>query len=80
MNEAATNALKEYQRKIDAGEIERAAIMTPSEKATANPKSLRAAINAKCWDCCCQSRTEVGMCTATDCSLWNLRPWVKKED
>lgn len=79
MNEKATNGLKEYQRKIEAGEIERAKTMTPAEKAEANPKSLRAAINAKCWDCCCQSRTEVGLCESETCPLWNLRPWTKKE-
>jgi len=45
--------LKEYQRKIKSGEIERPEHVNPIEKARLNPKSLRAAINGKCFDCCC---------------------------
>lgn len=73
-------ALKEYRRQVEAGEIEPAQAMNPMEKSEANPKSLRAAINAKCWDCCCQSRSDVRDCEATDCPLWKLRPWTVKDD
>ena len=51
---------------------------TPDEKARNNPKSLRLAINAKCYDCCCGQRREVTLCEFEDCSLWALRPWQKK--
>lgn len=73
--------LKEYREKVEAGLIERSKPMDPIEKARANPKSLRAAINAKCFDCCCFQRKEVTLCTATDCPLFNLRPWqqIRKE-
>jgi hypothetical protein len=38
-------------------------------------KSLRAAINSKCLDCCCWQRTEVQKCPAFECPLYNLRPY-----
>ena len=47
----------------------------PITKAKQNPKSLRFAINAKCYDCSCYQRNEVKHCTATDCSLHGVRPW-----
>ena len=49
--------------------------LDPIEKSKANPKSLRLAINAKCFDCCCGQKTEVRQCTVESCSLWKLRPW-----
>ena len=52
--------------------------LDPVSKAKANPNSLRMAINAKCYDCCCGERKEVRECTITDCPLWNLRPWKTK--
>jgi len=69
------NGLAEYRKKLESGEIERAKPMDPIEKAHSNPKSLRAALNGKCFDCCCGQKVEVARCTATDCTLWNLRPW-----
>jgi hypothetical protein len=75
MNNKAKEALKEYQRKLKAGEIEKPVRKTPVEKALENPKSLRFALNAKCWDCSGQNRAEVGRCTAKDCPLWHHRPW-----
>jgi hypothetical protein len=40
------------------------------------------AIRHKCLDCCCGSSHEVGLCTATKCSLWPWRlgnhPWHGK--
>ncbi|WP_300462731.1 hypothetical protein [Desulfobacula sp.] len=69
---------EEYLRKLKAGEIEKPENMTPIEKAKQNPRSLRAAVNAKCFDCCCYSRTEVRDCTAVNCPLYFLRPWQGK--
>ena len=77
MNKKLTEGLKEWQRKVDAGEIERPKAKNPREKALDNPTSLRKAVNAKCWDCCCEVRIEVTKCSATDCPLWKLRPWQK---
>ena len=70
--------LKEYNRKLAAGEIEKAEVLDPIEKAKQNPKSLRAAINAHCFQCSCYQRIEVTLCTAKDCPLHNLRPWQRK--
>lgn len=78
MHKNAKDAIDEYNRKVEAGEIERAKAKDPIEKAKANPKSLRAAINAKCWDCSGYIRKEVINCPADDCPLWGVRPWVPK--
>jgi hypothetical protein len=52
----------------------------PYQIAAADPKSLRKAVNAKCWDCQGggadpNTRQAVGQCGITDCSLWPVRPW-----
>lgn len=75
-----TNAerLREYNRKIKAGEIPKPKFKTPLEKAKANPKSLRAALNAECWVCSGYQRHEVTICEIKDCPLWKLRPWQPK--
>ncbi len=66
--------LEEYRRRLAAGEVE-VKRLTPAEKARANPKSLRLAINAKCYDCTCDDKAAVKHCEITDCSLWPVRPW-----
>ena len=38
-------------------------------------KSLRAAINAKCQDCCNWQREEIKNCAIETCSLWYFRPY-----
>lgn len=53
--------------------------LNPFEKALANPKSLRAAINAKCFDCCCDQYKEVTHCLVKECYLWPHRPWQINE-
>jgi len=57
----------------------------PIEKAKRNPKSLRMAINGKCWDCCGagvdpETRKTIGECTVYHCPLWTLRPYQKKNE
>lgn len=54
--------------------------LDPIEKARANPKSLRLAINGKCWDCCCGQREEIRRCAMTDCTLHAVRPYQPGED
>ncbi len=59
-------------------------IPTPIEKAVENPKSLRLAINAKCFDCMgCgfdgHPANEIRNCEISDCSLWPHRPYRKKK-
>ena len=53
--------------------------LNPTEKSKANPNSRLAAMNAKCFDCCCEQYREVTLCKAKDCPLWLLRPWQKNE-
>jgi len=69
-------AAEEYRQKLSLGLVEK---LDPIEKAKQNPRSLRFAVNAKCYDCCCHIRAEVKFCTAVDCPLHNLRPWQPKE-
>lgn len=49
--------------------------LDPIEKAKANPSSLRAAINGKCWECSCGQREEIRNCTISDCCLYPVRPY-----
>ena len=53
--------------------------LNPIKKALANPKSLRAAINGKCFECGGDQYKEVTHCLAKDCPLWPLRPWQNNE-
>jgi hypothetical protein len=41
-------------------------------------KSLRAAVNGMCLDCTCCQKEEVKHCPATQCSLWEYRPYQVK--
>ena len=56
----------------------------PLTVAKLKPTSMRAAINAKCYDC--EGRNydpawqwRVGNCTIPECPLYNLRPYQEKE-
>jgi len=54
----------------------------PIQKALENPKSMRCAINAKCWDCNgCDAdpapRWRIANCPMTDCPLYPQRPFQK---
>lgn len=83
MSEGNTEALKEYQRKIRDGEIERPTPRTPIERANDNPNSKAMAIEAKCYDCIYDPlsegrwRDQVDACSCEDCPLWNVRPQRK---
>ena len=70
----ASEALK---AKREAGELE---ILDPLEKARRNPKSLRFAINGKCFDCEGGNsdpsiQWRIGNCVMPDCSLFPVRPY-----
>lgn len=49
----------------------------PMSKAARKPKSLRMAINAKCFDCSGWNRAEVTRCVVHYCPLWPVRPWQR---
>jgi len=38
-------------------------------------RSLKAAVNSKCLDCCCWQSSEVRHCTVVECPLYNYRPY-----
>lgn len=76
-NDSTKNSLAKWREKMVNGDVPAPIYLSPIEKAKNNPKSLRAAINAKCWDCCVFNKKEVGLCVCKDCPLWNLRPWQK---
>lgn len=68
---------KREEMKAQGVEIER---LNPIEKSVKNPKSLRLAINAKCWDCSYGQRAEIAACECKKCPLWNVRPYQKGGD
>jgi len=73
LNSGLKKAHKKRQEMRDAGiEIKK---RNPYEILEDNPKSMRAAINAKCYDCNGEeswlARTKY--CNITDCSLWSFR-------
>jgi len=54
--------------------------LTPLEKLKNNPLSLRASINAKCFDCIGQDadpdwRGSIKNCPCNDCPLYSVRPY-----
>jgi len=53
--------------------------LSPIEKANKNPKSLRMAINGKCWDCSGGQRLEIRECTVHTCTLYPVRPYQEKD-
>ncbi len=71
--------LKEYQRRVKAGEIERTKSKNPYEKWLGNETNRKACINAFCWKCIGESVKEIRNCTAYKCELWHVRPYQKKE-
>ena len=68
-------AAAEYRENLKSGEIIRSKSLNPEEKAKQNPTSMKYAIAAKCFDCTCGQRDEIKLCTITDCSLYNFRPY-----
>ncbi len=58
--------------------------LDPIAKARANPKSLRLAITAKCFECMgggedSGTRKLIRACTSSNCPLHPLRPYQAKE-
>ncbi len=72
--------LKEYQRRVKAGEVKRAKPQNPREKWEEDKTNRKKSINAMCWDCIGESREEIRNCSASKtCPLWHVRPYQKKE-
>jgi hypothetical protein len=74
--EALAKGREKYKAGLADGSIKR---LTPLEKAQANPKSLRLAVNAMCCDCNgyenWHNRTKY--CQIFTCPLWNVRKGSK---
>jgi hydroxyethylthiazole kinase-like sugar kinase family protein len=77
INPKSKTALEAYTEKVRAGLVEKPVTLDPIEKAAANPKSLRMAINAMCYDCVCGNRAEVSRCEVKTCPLYQVRPWQR---
>lgn len=84
MNENAKKAIAEWRaaRVVAGDQSER---LDPLQKAIQNPKSLRLAINAKCWDCVGAGkdpnpRKMIRECACGSyCPLFPVRPYQEKE-
>ncbi|WP_026610732.1 hypothetical protein [Methylocaldum szegediense] len=68
---------KRWEELRAKGEVKR---LDPIEKARLDPKSLRKAINGKCWDCIGAGadpnpRGAIANCHITLCTLWPVRPY-----
>ena len=59
--------------------------LSPVEKARADPRSLRKAVTAFCYECVGGddepgARKEVTNCTAKGCHLYPIRPWQQNDE
>ncbi|GEK48942.1 hypothetical protein PRZ61_10600 [Halomonas pacifica] len=81
-NAALEKARLAMAEKRAAGEVVR---LDPIEKARQNPKSLRLAITAKCWECMgggeeSGARRMIRECTSAGCPLHAQRPYQNSEN
>lgn len=78
MGSEALDKARERQRELRAaGQLR---VLDPLEKAAANPTSLRAAVNGKCFDCQGGAadpgwRERIGSCDVKSCPLNAVRPY-----
>ncbi|MCP3940243.1 MAG: hypothetical protein GY710_02005 [Desulfobacteraceae bacterium] len=72
--------LKEYKRKLAAGEIQPTKSKNPREKWECNRTNRKLSINAFCWGCIGESISEIRNCTDWNCPLWYVRPYQKKDN
>lgn len=86
-NKNAANHLREYQEKVkqmkEAGTYIAPPKLNPIERAKLDPKSMRKAITAMCFDCIGGDhdpdfRGRIKDCPCTDCPLYYHRPYSKK--
>lgn len=69
--------------KTVSGSNRKERIYDPLKRAKLNPKSLRAAVDAKCWECQgCDAdpapRWRIGNCEIPNCPLYSIRPYQSK--
>lgn len=82
MNPAAADALQKHREEIAKLKEQGIVIArsTPTDRWEKNKTSLRACINAYCWQCSCEQKSEVTNCHLTNCPLWLVRPYQKKTE
>ncbi len=76
------NTNRRYKRRENGGFLdmsEKKKWPNPIDVAKNDPKSLRKAINANCYECSGSDRTEVSKCTVKNCSFYEVRPWAERE-
>lgn len=77
MNDNAKTALEKYRQDLKDGKVTKQ-VKTPVEKLAENPKSLRLAVNAMCFQCMgCSSTSaaDIRGCTSPKCALFEVRPY-----
>ena len=79
-NKKNNDPLHVYRERIANGEIARPERLDPIENAKLNPRSLKLAIRAKCWECSACSVVDVKECSVTSCPLYDHRPWKTKNN
>lgn len=78
---AALAPIEKAQYKRQMNKINGVVIDTsPYGKLERNPNSLRARINAMCWQCSCEQRKEIALCAVKKCPLWDVRPYQGMAD
>ena len=81
----STNAgIEKIKELREAGLLKASQIGTPLDAVNRDPKSLRKAINCKCWQCEGEYddpnvQWRIGNCTITDCGLYMVRPYQDKQ-
>lgn len=78
MNQKTVDALQKTRAKKAENRTKGIRPPNPIERAKQNPKSMRFAINAQCYDCIGRDtgwRNMVKTCTAPDCPLYGFRPY-----
>lgn len=81
MNALERARQKQAQLRANGIPVER---VDPIERAQRHPRSLRAAVTAKCWECCGGghdpgTRRTIAECTVRSCPLHPHRPYQRAE-
>lgn len=89
INKSMSEHLKKHRDKIAQMKLDGTYVhpvtKNPLEKAQEDPKSLRKAVTAMCYDCMGRDadpdfRGRIRECACHDCPLYPLRPYQKKKD
>lgn len=76
--EKLTQGRLKYQEKLRNGEIDPTKRTNPRERWLKNKRSLRASVDAFCFECVGDKIEEVRHCTAVDCPLYYVRPYQER--